>query len=288
MPVGAAFLRASVRTTPQMWARGGLSGCVCAHNSPYAVAAQPVGALSGRERPVRRWRLSSLGAVAILDSVNLGEPVPNPYKDTRATGIEKRPRPGPVEVRPPGPKGSGLGSGLVGDFIGDIQHHGGDDQALYAFPREELDGWEQRLGRALPNGFFGENLTTRQLDVNAARLGERWRIGDVVEVQVTSPRTPCSTFRGWVGERGWLKTFAAEAKPGAYLKVLTPGTIQAGDEITVVHRPRHDVSVSLSFRALVGEPDLLPRLLAAGDDLPDEMRESALAYENAQAAIPGT
>ena len=215
--------------------------------------------------------------MALLDSVNVGAPKPNPYKDTKATGIDKQPQDGPVEVRAPGPKTTGLGSGLVGDFIGDGKHHGGDEQAVYAFAREDLDDWEARLERPLPNGFFGENLTTTGIDVNDARMGERWRIGEEVVLEVTSPRIPCSTFRGWVGEKGWLRTFTQVARPGAYLKVLTPGLIRAGDEVEVIHRPDHDVTVSLVYRALTTERALLPRLLEAGDDLVDELKESVAA-----------
>jgi MOSC domain-containing protein YiiM len=213
--------------------------------------------------------------VAHLDSVNLGRPQENPYKETEATGIGKRPQSGPVDVRAPGPKVGGLGSGLVGDFIGDSRHHGGDGQAVYAFAREDLDRWEQRLDRDLPNGFFGENLTLRGLDVADARVGERWRIGDEVVLRVTSPRIPCSTFRGWVGEKGWLKKFTADARPGAYLAVVRPGKIRAGDTVEVVHRPEHQVTVSVVFRALTTERELLPSLLAAGPDLDEETRAEA-------------
>ena len=214
----------------------------------------------------------------LLLSVNVGRPQPNPYKETKATGIGKQPQTGPVEVRAPGPKRGGLGSGLVGDFIGDVKHHGGDGQAVYAFAREDLDRWEARLDRELANGFFGENLTTSGLDVNEARIGERWRVGDEVVLQVVSARIPCSTFRGWVGERGWLKTFTADARPGAYLSVVTPGTIRGGDEITVLHRPEHDVTVSRMFRAFLTDRDLLPGLLVAGDDLDAETRAEIAAH----------
>ncbi|MDQ1483785.1 MAG: hypothetical protein QOF35_1861 [Actinomycetota bacterium] len=231
--------------------------------------------------------VGTLARVAILDSVNLGQPCPNPYKDTRATGIKKSPQLGPVEVRAPGPKRVGLGSGLVGDYIGDGEHHGGDEQALYAVPREDLDSWQQKLDRQLPNGYFGENLTTRGLDVNGARLGERWLIGAQVEVQVTSPRIPCSTFRGWMGVQGWLKRFTAEGKPGAYLSIVTPGTIRPGDPITITRRPAHEVTVALSFRALTTERELLPLLLSAGDDLPAQMREGVLEYQAATSTVRG-
>jgi MOSC domain-containing protein YiiM len=213
--------------------------------------------------------------MAMVDSVNLGRPRPNPHKEIGWTGIGKQSTDGPVEVRAPGPKTIGLGSGLVGDFIGDGKHHGGDDQAVYAFQREDLDEWERRLGRELPNGFFGENLTTIGLDINNARIGERWRIGDEVVLQVTAPRIPCATFRGWMGEKGWAKIFTAAGRPGAYLKVITPGAIRAGDSIEVINRPDHDVTVTLLFKATTTERELLPRLLAAEAYLDQETIEMA-------------
>ena len=217
--------------------------------------------------------------MSIVLSVNLGHAEPNPYKSARSTGIGKQPVGRPVEVRAPGPKLGGQGSGLVGDFIGDTHHHGGDDQAVYAVQREDLDAWEQRLGRRLPNGFFGENLTTEGLEVNEARIGERWRVGADVVLQVTYPRIPCSTFRGWVGEKGWLKMFTEVARPGAYLRVVEPGRIRAGDPIEVVHRPDHDVTVALVFKAETTDRGLMPRLLAAGDDLPDELARSVRQHK---------
>lgn len=216
-------------------------------------------------------------------SVNIARStVAREYADV-PTAIGKQPTDEPIEVREPGPKRDGLGSGLVGDAIGDRRHHGGTDQAVYAFAREVLDEWEHRLGRALPDGIFGENLTTVGLDVDEARVGERWRVGDGgVELQVTVPRIPCNTFRGWMGERGWLKTFTADGRSGAYLRVVSGGHVRSGDAVEVVHRPAHEVTVALAFRALMGHPDLVPSLAAAGDDLPDELRTRV--EQNAMAA----
>lgn len=114
-----------------------------------------------------------------LLTVNIGRPSPNARTDGPAglSGIDKRPVEGLVEVRDPGPKGVG-GSGLSGDAVCDLRHHGGSDQAVYAFAREDLDAWERELGgRKLANGVFGENLTTLGLDVSGALIGERWRVG---------------------------------------------------------------------------------------------------------------
>lgn len=123
---------------------------------------------------------------------------------------------------------------------------------------------------------FGENFTTAGLDVNGAVIGERWRIGDELELAVTAPRIPCGTFRGWIAERGWLPTFTLAAVPGTYLRVVNPGSVTAGDVITVVNRPEHGVTVAQVFRALTLEPDLLPSILSA-DELPDEVKDKARA-----------
>ena len=211
----------------------------------------------------------------IIQTVNVGRKQPNPHKDVGFTGINKQPRSDAVEVRAPGARSNGGGSGILDDFIGDTAHHGGDDQALYAFEREDLDRWQVRLDRELPNGFFGENLTTLGLDVNGARLGEIWRIGGTLEVRVTSPRVPCSTFRGWVGEPGWLKTFTQDARPGAYLSIVTPGFVSPSDTVSVVHKPDHNVTVSMTYMAMTTHRELLPELLAAGNDLLPGLRELA-------------
>jgi MOSC domain-containing protein YiiM len=199
---------------------------------------------------------------ARLLSVNIGKPRPNPWKPVALTGINKRPVGGPVLVTDPGPKGTGA-VGLAGDRVYDVTHHGGTDQAVYAYAREDLDLWQAELDAALGNGNFGENLTTEGLDVSGALVGERWRVGQDLILEVSGPRTPCGAFQGWLARAGWIKRFTEAARPGAYLRVIEPGLIQAGDSIRIERRPAHDVTVAVAFRALTTEPDLLPRLLAA-------------------------
>jgi MOSC domain-containing protein YiiM len=213
--------------------------------------------------------------VAGVLTVNLARVRVNPDVLSGPTGIDKMPVDGAVQVRAPGPMRGGLGSGLVGDVVGNRQLHGGDDQAVYAYAREDLDTWETRLARSLTNGMFGENVTTSGVDITGARIGERWRIGtDGLVLEVSAPRTPCRTFAAFLGLDGWIKTFTAAAKPGAYLRVISPGTVRAGDPISIECRPDHDVTVGLVFRARMSEPHLLPRLLAA-DALPAELKDYA-------------
>jgi MOSC domain-containing protein YiiM len=208
--------------------------------------------------------------MATLLSVNVGRAAASRYTDTGITGIDKRPATEPVALRDPGP-GTGM-SGAAGDAIGDPRSHGGTDQAVYAYAREDLDHWQAELGRPLTNGVFGENLTTSGLDVSGALVGERWQIGDACVLEVTSPRIPCRTFAGWLEEQLWVKRFTERGAPGAYLRVISPGTVAAGDEITVLHRPAHLVTIAMMFRALTTDKALQPQLAAAGDALPEHLR----------------
>lgn len=208
--------------------------------------------------------------MALVSSVNLG--TIRTVGRAGRTGIDKRPVDGPVLVTAPGPA-KGVG-GLAGDQIVSAVHHGGNDQAVYAYAREDLDAWAAELGRPLAAGAFGENLTTTGLDVTGAVIGEHWGIGADLVLQVAVPRIPCTTFTAWIGEPGWIKRFTRRAQPGAYLRVLRPGAVCAGDEVVVTDRPDHGVTIGVTFRALTLEPDLLPLLLAA-EDLPADVLDLA-------------
>lgn len=194
--------------------------------------------------------------MAQLISVNVGTPRKESWAGIGRTSIDKHPVLGPVPV---------THLGVEGDQVSDTVHHGGLDQAVYAFAREDLDWWEGQLGREIRDGQFGENLTTRGIDVNESEVGERWLVGTVT-LEVAMVRTPCNDFKNWqrlngYDERAWVKRFAAKGRPGPYLRVIQEGSLRAGDDLTVVHQPGHGVTVAMMFRALMGEPALLPELL---------------------------
>ncbi|MFI1939999.1 MOSC domain-containing protein [Streptomyces purpureus] len=212
-------------------------------------------------------------------SVNVGEARAADYTDAPGgrTGIDKRPVQGPVRVVVPGPSGTG-GSGIVGDNVCDLRFHGGEDRAVTAFAREDLDAWERELERPLTNGGFGENLTTTGLDVNGALIGERWRVGSGVVLEVTGGRIPCRTFAGFLGEKGWVRRFTQAGRPGALLRVIEPGELAAGDAVEVVHRPDHGITVSLLYRAATTERALLPGTLVAAEWMESGFLEIARSY----------
>jgi MOSC domain-containing protein YiiM len=208
----------------------------------------------------------------VVRSVNVGGARSGIRRRGGLTSIDKRPV-ASVEVRDPGPKRGGLGSGVVGDDVSSRKHHGGSRQAVYAVAREELDWWGGELGRDLRDGMFGENLTTAGLDVDAAVVGERWRIGSAL-LEVTGPRIPCATFAAWMAEPRWVRRFTERGRTGAYLAVVEPGVVSAGDAVEVLERPGHGITVPVVFRAFTGDHGLAVRVFEAQVLGPDE--QSAL------------
>jgi len=198
-------------------------------------------------------------------SVNVGRVAHGEWAGRlRRTAIDKHPVEGRVAVGR---------LGLEGDEVADTDFHGGPAKAVYAYAREDLDFWAAELGEPLTAGFFGENLTTTGIDVNAALVGERWRVGTAL-LEPIDVRIPCRVFKSWVGRHGlddasWQKRFTVEARPGPYLRVLEEGSVAAGDAIVVEHRPAHAVTVATMFRALTTDPALLPELLAVEGLAPD-------------------
>jgi MOSC domain-containing protein YiiM len=154
------------------------------------------------------------------------------------TAIDKRPVTGPVKVHK---------LGLHADIQASRLHHGGEDQALYAYSQADADYWTDQLQRELPPGIFGENLRVSGIETTGAIIGERWKIGLDVEVEVTSPRTPCATFQRRMNEAQWVKRFAEAGKVGTYLRVLRTGTIRAGDHIHKLYVPTHGVTIGKWF-----------------------------------------
>lgn len=184
-------------------------------------------------------------------------------RSVRTTAIDKRPVSGRVAV--------GV-LGVDGDKQLNRKHHGGPDKAVYAFAREDVAHWEAELGRTIGPGGFGENFSTLGIEVSDALVGERWQVGSgdrAVVVEVTMARQPCMTFARWMGEqrRGWVRRFTAYGRMGAYLRVLTPGEVGAGDAITVVHRPAHGVPVSAVLLGLARHQAAALLVAAAAGEL---------------------
>jgi MOSC domain-containing protein YiiM len=201
-------------------------------------------------------------ALGTVESINVAVVAEAPLMPGRPpTGIDKRPVPGPVRLD---------AEGVAGDTVCNLKDHGGRDQAVYAYAREDLDFWAAELGRPVHN--VGENLTLSGLDCTGAVLGERWLVGDA-ELVVRSARTPCLKLSGFLDVPDMIKRFIAAGRPGCYLAVTRPGTVDVADRVQVLDRPAHGVTVAELAAAKTGDRTLLERVAGARDDLGERDRQ---------------
>jgi MOSC domain-containing protein YiiM len=151
-----------------------------------------------------------------------------------STGIYKEPVAGPVAVGK---------LTLEGDAQVDRRVHGGEWQAVYAYPVEHYAHWEKELGAPpFPPGTFGENLTTAGLLETELCIGDTLRAGDVV-LQVTSARIPCFKLGNKLNRPDILKPFLRSGFSGFYFRVLAEGAIAAGTVVEITGRDEARVSV---------------------------------------------
>ena len=189
-----------------------------------------------------------------VETVNVGE-VRTVRMGDRAikTAIWKHPVSGPVAIE---------GVNVRGDDQADRRVHGGPDKAVYAYALEDTAWWEDELSRSFGPGAFGESLSLRGVDVSRARIGERWALGSIL-LEVRQPRLPCFKLGLRHSDPLLPRRFARAGRPGAYLAILEPGTVSAGDRLEVVHRPDHDVTVTLVAHIFLQDHSRSHELLAA-------------------------
>jgi MOSC domain-containing protein YiiM len=186
-------------------------------------------------------------------SVNVGLPREFEYNGRPArSAIWKSPVAGRIAAR---------GVNLAGDDQADRRAHGGPDKAVYAYAVEDLRWWALEIGRPLQYGELGENLTTEGIDVNGARVGERWTIGTTV-LEVSEPRVPCWRLGVRMNDKLFPRRFTEALRPGAYLRILVEGDVGAGDDIQVVERPDHDLTIRDVLRVYAFDRQDVGRLIA--------------------------
>jgi MOSC domain-containing protein YiiM len=198
-------------------------------------------------------------------SVNVGR--------ARAFEYNRRPARSAIWKTPVAGRIAARGVNLEGDEQADRKAHGGLDKAVYAYAVEDLHWWEQELARPLAYGGFGENLTTEGIAVNDALVGERWEIGTTV-LEVSEPRVPCWRLGVRMGDQMLVRRFTEALRPGTYLRIIREGDLGAGDEIHVVHRPDHDLTIRDVFRIYTRDRNEVERLVAI-PQLPESWREWA-------------
>lgn len=150
------------------------------------------------------------------------------------TAIWKEPVAGTVAV---------VGVNLAGDDQADRRVHGGTHKAVYAYGLDDYRWWSAELGVGFGPGTFGENLTVEGFDVNAAWVGERWRIGTCV-LEVSEPRMPCNKLGIRMDSQDFVDLFGVVGRFGTYLRIVEEGSVTAGDTVDLVSRPKERLTVA--------------------------------------------
>ena len=185
-------------------------------------------------------------------AVSVGRPREFDYHGRPArSAIWKSPVAGRVVAR---------GVNLAGDDQADREAHGGPDKAVYAYAVEDSRWWESQIGRPIAFAEFGENLTTEDIEVNDALVGERWSVGSTV-LEVSEPRIPCWRLGVKMNDPKFIRAFTEAMRPGSYLRIVTEGDVGAGDEIGLVSRPDHGLTVRDVFRIYTRDREEVDRLL---------------------------
>ncbi len=168
-------------------------------------------------------------------SVNVGLPRDVIWRRrTVSTAIFKEPVTGPVHVS---------GVNLAGDLQADLEVHGGPDKAIYAYRAEHYEPWQRELGRVLPWGMFGENLTVEGMPPeDEIAIGDRLRVG-TAELQVTQPRLPCYKLGIRFDDAGMVRRFHEAGRTGIYLRIVGDGDVAAGDSIEFLARDPNRVPI---------------------------------------------
>lgn len=195
-----------------------------------------------------------------ITSVNVGEKSPLEVgKRKTLTGIFKQPVDHTVEVKP---------LGITGDKVLDARHHGGLDQALYLYRTEDYEFWATQLGRAMPPGMFGDNLTIAGLPSTGLNVGDQLRLPNLL-LEITAPRIPCNTLAARMGDPGFVKAFIRAERPGFYVRVIQAGTITAGDTVELKEAEFDSISTVQFYRDVMRKLDeaTLQRYLALPIDL---------------------
>ncbi len=135
------------------------------------------------------------------------------------------------------------GVNLHGDDQADRRVHGGPDKAVYSYAAEDYEWWSDELGREIEPASFGENLTTRGIDLGACVIGQRWSVGTAV-LEVAQPREPCFKLGMRMGDADFVDRFDEAGRFGAYLRIVESGDVGAGDDIVEGAAPEHGLTIA--------------------------------------------
>ncbi|MBD2705311.1 MOSC domain-containing protein [Spirosoma sp. BT702] len=203
----------------------------------------------------------------LILSVNVGLPQSVQWAGrTITTGIFKQPLQGAVALNR---------LNFAGDGQADLMVHGGPDKAVYAYDNRHYAYWQHQIERDdWAPGLFGENLTTEGLLESEVRIGDLFRVGSAL-LRAVQPRLPCYKLNVRFGDPGMTRHFARAGRSGIYFRVVEPGLVQAGDNITLIEAANTGITIQTVSQVLLNRQaaaEVLAQLVAL-PHLPDSLKK---------------
>jgi MOSC domain-containing protein YiiM len=160
------------------------------------------------------------------------------------SAIEKLPIDGPVRVGT---------LRIEGDWQENRKHHGGPDNVVLAYDAAHYPVWRRELQRPeLTYGAFGENFTVTGFTDETVCLGDVWRVGDGLILQVTQPRQPCAKLARYLNEPTIVQRVQETGHGGWYLRVLQEGDAAAGMTIERIAQPHPEWPIATCVQVMYG------------------------------------
>ncbi len=181
---------------------------------------------------------------AHLLSLNTGLPVHVEWNGKSVyTGFIKTPSSEPLHIS---------AEGIQQDGQGDLKNHGGPDKAACVYSADHYSWWSEQMNRPFEPGAFGENFTVQGLQEQDVCIGDTYGIGTAT-VQVSQPRQPCFKLAAHLERSEMILRVRDTGYSGFYFRVITPGTIQAGDAFTLLSREGKGTTIAECNRVLYHE-----------------------------------
>ena len=135
--------------------------------------------------------------------------------------------------------------------------HGGQFQAVYAYPLGHLGSWAAELGISDTPGIFGENLTIADITEHDVRIGDMFRWGEV-ELRVSKPRRPCYKLPMHLGVDNVALLMNRNGRCGWYFEVVTPGRVRTTARLELVSSDPNELTIAAAFAAKVRADPTIP------------------------------
>ncbi len=152
---------------------------------------------------------------------------------------------------------------LEGDEVADYEHHGGPDNVILAYDADHYPVWREEL--AMPDlayGAFGENFTVRGFSDETVCIGDVWRVGAGLTVQVTQARQPCYKLARRLRQPHIVKRVRENSWGGWYLRVLAEGVAETGMRVELVERLHSEWTAATAVQTIYGKSKDVERATA--------------------------